>query len=73
MVSACNVILNPDLPDNTLRTHVFALASREEIVSAVEKVRALVRPPDDVYYCELAERLSQCSSIFFSGLNAHQI
>ena len=68
LVSACNVILNPDLPDNTLRTHVFALASREEIASAVEKVRALVRPPDDVYYCELAERYRSVRRYFLAVL-----
>ncbi|MFH0928111.1 MAG: Tn3 family transposase [bacterium] len=56
LATACKVILDPTLPDDTLRTHVFSRASREDLAKAVENVGALVRPPDDVYYNELSER-----------------
>lgn len=69
LATACNAILDPAFPDNSLRTRVFAIASREEIAKAVEAVSALVRPPDDVYYCELSEGYNSVRRYFPAVLN----
>ena len=49
-------MLDPALPDGKLRAKVFAKIPRAELAQALEAVETLVRPPDDVYYQELAAR-----------------
>lgn len=56
LAKACKVVLEPNYPDNDLHSQVFSKVSREDLLSAVESVEKMVRPIDDVYFKELAER-----------------
>jgi hypothetical protein len=48
--------LDEALPDDALRAKIFKQIPRPLLAQSLEKVDALVRPPDDVYYRELQER-----------------
>ena len=50
----CRLVLTPDLPDADLRSAIFTALEREELEAAVIQVDSIVRPPEDVYYRELA-------------------
>jgi hypothetical protein len=50
----CRLVLNPDLQDAELRSAIFKALDREELETAVNQVDSIVRPPEDVYYRELA-------------------
>jgi TnpA family transposase len=56
LADACRVVLDAALPDEVLRSKIFKQIPRPILAQALEKVEALVRPPDDVYYRELQER-----------------
>ena len=43
-------MLDATLPDENLRTAVFSRIPRPEMAQALDDVRKLVRPPDDVFY-----------------------
>jgi len=55
LAEACHLLLDPDVPDESLRKKVFAKIPRAALENALERVSALIRPPDDVYYQELSE------------------
>ena len=48
------LVLDPTLQDAALRSAIFQTLAREDLEAAINQVGALVRPPDDVYYQELA-------------------
>jgi hypothetical protein len=56
LAEACRLLLDPELPDKSLRKKVFAKIARAALENALERVTALIRPPNDVYYQELSER-----------------
>jgi TnpA family transposase len=56
LADACRILLDPDLPDEKLRTQVFATTPRPKLEKALAEVNTLIRPSDDVYYQELQER-----------------
>lgn len=53
---ACQILLDGQIEDATVRTRVFAKIPRERLVAAATLVATLARPPDDHYYPELVER-----------------
>jgi len=53
LLDACRVVLNDSLPDEDLRSSIFAATPRDTLEQAVENAGSLVRPPEDVYYDEL--------------------
>ena len=55
LAEACRLLLDSELPDESLRNEVFAKIPRAALENALERVSALIRPPDDVYYTELSE------------------
>jgi Berberine and berberine like/Tn3 transposase DDE domain len=55
LAEACQLLLDPDVPDKSLRKKVFAKIPRAALENALERVSVLIRPPDDVYYQELSE------------------
>ena len=56
LVDACKPIVDSSLPDEKLRTTVFALVSRDTLVQTLQEIGELVRPPDDVFYQELQKQ-----------------
>jgi TnpA family transposase len=56
LADACRVVLDTEQPDDALRSETFKQIPRQVLAQALEKVEALVRPSDDVYYRELRER-----------------
>ena len=56
LAAACRLLLDPTLPDKEVRAKVFEEISRTMLESTLEKVSALIRPPDDVFYKELEAR-----------------
>jgi Domain of unknown function (DUF4158) len=55
LAEACHLLLDSDVPDESLRKKVFAKIPRAALENALERVSVLIRPPDDVYYQELSE------------------
>ncbi len=53
---ACAVILDPACADADVRATIFGRLSRAQLTTAVDRVRALARPPDDTYHDKLVER-----------------
>jgi TnpA family transposase len=53
LAQPCSALIDPTLPDNALRKHVFSHISPEAIADALRQLGTLVRPPDDVFYSEL--------------------
>ena len=70
LATACRTVLDPALADGDLRDTVFARIPREVLTQALADVDALVRPPDDVYYCELETRY-RAVRIFLPTLLRH--
>lgn len=54
LAEACKLILDQDLPDACLRVQVLSRIPRTELEQALNEVCSLVRPPDDIYYQDLA-------------------
>ena len=54
LMQVCRLVLDSELQDADLRTAIFKATEREELEAAVSQVDSLVRPPEDVYYRELA-------------------
>lgn len=50
---AAIVILDPETPDDAVRTAVFDLIDRQTLDAAVERVGTLAEPHDDTYFTEL--------------------
>jgi hypothetical protein len=53
LASACQMLLDASLPDDELRTKLFEKIPRDTLTQALDGVRALIRPADNVYYKEL--------------------
>lgn len=53
-MQVCRLVLDSGLQEADLRTAIFKATEREELEAAVTQVDSLVRPPEDVYYRELA-------------------
>lgn len=68
LAAACRLLLDPALSDKGLRGKVFKKIPRDVLERALEKVTALIRPPDDVYYLELSERYRSVRSYLPSVL-----
>lgn len=58
LADACRMPLDPDLPEIELRERVYAAIGHDKLPQALNDVGGLVRPPDDVFYAELAARKS---------------
>ena len=56
LAEACRLLLDPSLPDGELRERVYAVIGHEELAKALIDVSKLVRPGDDVFYQELAQK-----------------
>ena len=54
LAEACHLLLDVDVPDESLRKTVFARIPRAALENALERVSALIRAPDDVYYQALS-------------------
>jgi TnpA family transposase len=57
LAAACRMLLDPSLPDSQLRERVYAAIGQDELAQALVDVSGLVRPPNDVFYRELAGKL----------------
>lgn len=55
---ACQILLNPECEDLTLRTYIFAHISPESLSEAVNTIGELARLADDNHYEELLNRYS---------------
>jgi len=64
LAKACRVLLDPALPDDTLRGEVDAVVGRNTLAQALEDVNALTRPPNDVFYVELQKKQPTVSRFF---------
>ncbi|EPM90638.1 Tn5045 transposase [Pseudomonas syringae pv. actinidiae ICMP 19068] len=53
LAEACRILLDCGLPDSELRERVYATIGRDALAQALDEVRGLVRPPNDVFYTEL--------------------
>jgi hypothetical protein len=47
LAEACHLLLDLDVPDESLRKKVFAKIPRAALENALERVSVLIRPPDD--------------------------
>jgi Domain of unknown function (DUF4158) len=56
MLQACQVLLDAGCPDTEVRPKVFAATPKTDLERAVEEAKALIRPPEDVYFEELDRR-----------------
>lgn len=50
---AAIVILDPETPDDAVRTAIFDLIDRQTLDAAVERVGTLAEPHDEIYFTEL--------------------
>jgi len=50
LCEACGVLLDPETDDKQVRSTVWQHISPGELAEAVNKIKALARPPDDNYY-----------------------
>jgi TnpA family transposase len=56
LADACRLLLDPTLPDDQVRATVFERIPKTKLEGALANVSGLIRPPDDVFYKELAVR-----------------
>ena len=56
MAHACTVLLDESKPDPEVRESIFAQIPKPVLAQALDDVRSLVRPPQDVFYRELQAR-----------------
>ena len=50
LAEVCLVVIDATFPDENLRAAIFSRIPRDEMAQALDDVRKLVRPPDDVFY-----------------------
>jgi TnpA family transposase len=55
----CWLVLDDTLADAELRTTIFKALNREDMKTALNHVDSIARPPEDVYYQELANSYSR--------------
>lgn len=53
LAEACQLVVDPSLPDERLRVAVYARVPRDILIQTLADIGELVRPPDDVFYKEL--------------------
>jgi hypothetical protein len=53
LAEACKLVVDPALPDESVRTAVYARVPRDTLIQTLQDIGDLVRPPDDVFYKEL--------------------
>jgi TnpA family transposase len=53
LAEACRLVVDPALPDESVRTAVYARVPRDTLIQTLQDIGDLVRPPDDVFYKEL--------------------
>ncbi len=53
LAEACRLVVDPALPDESVRTAVYACVPRDTLIQTLQDIGDLVRPPDDVFYKEL--------------------
>lgn len=70
LAETCKAVLDEAVPDSGLRAAVFAKTPRDVLAQALEDVRALVRPPRDVYIRELDARYRHVR-VFLPALLKH--
>jgi hypothetical protein len=70
LANASEIVLDATLPDSELRTRIYEQTSREALEQALKEVRALVRPPNDVYFRELETQYRSVRH-FFPSLLKH--
>jgi TnpA family transposase len=56
LANACRVLLDSSVQDDELRTKLFEKIPRDTLESAVDDVRTLIRPPNNVYFKELESK-----------------
>ena len=56
LIDACSVLLDATLPEQEVRAKVFIKVPRAVLEGALKEAKALIRPPDDVFYLALTER-----------------
>jgi TnpA family transposase len=56
LACACEMMLDPNLPDDEVRAKLFEKIPRDTLTLALHGVNTLIRPVDDVYYRELDAR-----------------
>ena len=56
LAKACGVLLDPNQPDETVRSKIDAIVDRNTLVQAFDDVNRLTRPPNDVFYIELQKK-----------------
>ena len=56
LARACQMLLDPDVSDTTLRATLFELIPRDMLKQAVDGVTALIRPAGNVYHRELESK-----------------
>ena len=54
LMHVCRLVLDAEVQDAELRPSIFEALEREQLEAVVNQVDSLVRPPEDVYYQELA-------------------
>lgn len=59
--NVATILLDPTIPDGTLRTSVDFAPSRATLEQAIAQVRTLARPPADMTYDELVARYRRIS------------
>jgi TnpA family transposase len=64
LAKACRILLDPVLPDDSLRGEIDAAVGRNALAQALEDVNALTRPPNDVFYVELQKKQPTVSRFF---------
>ena len=67
LIDACKVVLDNNLADQEVRSKIFNTVGYEELIAAVTEANALIQPPDDVFYRELADK-KQTIKNFLSSL-----
>lgn len=70
LANVCTLLLDTKLPDINLRTMIFEKFPREKLAKTLEETYTLVRPADNVFYCELKARYRRVR-IFLPKLLQH--
>ena len=56
LARACQMVLDPEVPDAELRSQLFEKIPRENLAQALAGVNALIRPANSVYHLELESK-----------------
>jgi TnpA family transposase len=70
LASACQMLLDGNLPDSELRFRLFEKIPRDTLMQALNGVNALIRPADNVFYQELDAKYKTVSR-FMPALLEH--